>query len=269
LDETFKTEYNDYIQYKDKIYQNPTKYKKYNSFYEYLYKIIMDKIKSQKICDDKGIPKNQKINENCLNNIKEIVEKEPFIRDKYFNKYQKFIVQLISFGQENLSQLEILKKSNIEEFKKIFMSQTIEANNEIQKGIKQQIEEVISSLDLFFRENQESKEGDSKEVDKFTFKIKENIKKIKQLLKNSGGEITEIQKELENKVRKSLKEREMVLADLLKKKDYEEILKEINEEIKKNFLELKGKFDNYIKDIDIKSKELIDDAKKSFSRQSI
>ena len=148
------------------------------------------------------------------------------------------------------------------------MSQTIEANNEIQKGIKQQIEEVISNLDLFFRENQESKEGDSKEVDKFTNKINENIAKIKQLLKNSGGEITEIKKELENKVRKSLKERAMVLDNLLKKKDYKEILEEINKEIKKNFLELKGKFDNYIKDIDMKSKELIDDAKKIFQDYS-
>lgn len=58
LEDTFKMEYNNFIEYNERLYSNPGKNKKYNSFYEYFYKVIMDKIKSEKICDDKGIPKN-------------------------------------------------------------------------------------------------------------------------------------------------------------------------------------------------------------------
>ena len=113
LDETFKIEYNNFIIYNEKLYENPGKNKKYNSFYEYLYKKIMERIKKEKICDDKGIPKTQKINENCLNEIKEIVKKEPFNNDRQFNKYHKYIAQLFSFAQENINQIETYKNSNI------------------------------------------------------------------------------------------------------------------------------------------------------------
>ena len=257
LDETFKNEYNNFIKYKEKLYEDPMKFKKYNSFYEYLYKIIMDKMKREKICNDKGIPKNQKIKDNCLKNIETIVEKEPFTQENFFNKYKKYIAQLISFGQENINRSEIFKGSNIEEFKKIFMAQTINVNNQIQKEMKNQIEEVISTLDSFFIEN---KEGDSKEVENFINKTNENKKKMILLLEDSQKEIANIKTELGDKVKQSLQKKIMVLEDLLKSKDYKEILNEINKDIKNNILELKGKFDKYLKDINNKSKELIDDA---------
>ena len=263
LEDTFKIEYNNFIEYNERLFTNPGKNKKYNSFYEYFYKVIMDKIKSEKICDDKGIPKNQKINESYLNNIKEIVKKEPFNKDKYFNKYQKYIAQLISFGKENINNLETLKKSNIEEFKKIFLAQTININNGIQKRIKKEIEEIISTLDLFFIEN---KEGDSKGINKFNNKINENINNLNLLLKNSKDEIKNLKTELEKKIKESLEKKSIILNDLLKFKNCEEILKEINGEIKNNISELKDKFSNFIKNIDMKSKELIDNAKDIFKK---
>ena len=263
LEDTFKIEYNNFIEYNERLFTNPGKNKKYNSFYEYFYKVIMDKIKSEKICDDKGIPKNQKINESYLNNIKEIVKKEPFNKDKYFNKYQKYIAQLISFGKENINNLETLKKSNIEEFKKIFLAQTININNGIQKRIKKEIEEIISTLDLFFIEN---KEGDSKGINKFNNKINENINNLNLLLKNSKDEIKNLKTELEKKIKESLEKKSIILNDLLKFKNCKEILKEINGEIKNNISELKDKFSNFIKNIDMKSKELIDNAKDIFKK---
>ena len=269
LNKTFETEHSNFSLYKEELYYNPGKNKSYKSFYEYLYKKIMKKIKSEKICDEKGVSKNQNINKNCLKEISEIVKKEPFIKDNNFNKYQKFIAQEITFGQENLNKLEVFKNSNIDKFKEIFLSQTNYINNEIQNDIKKKIDEITSILDLFFTEN---KEGDSQSIDKFNKEIKDIENKMNILLEESNKRIKSIKEIFKTKIKKALKEKINNLKKLLESQNYKEILKEINEEIKKSANEIKNKLDNYINLNDENSQILLDNTKKilvKFSFESI
>ena len=224
----------------------------------------MEKIKAEKICDDKGIPKSQKINDNCVKEINAIVEKEPFIKDNQFKKYQKFIAQELSFAQENINQYEKLKKSNIEEFKKTLLNQIIYSNNEIQKDVKSKIEEIISVLDLFFTENRE----DSNSINSFNSNINSIIKEIDLLLAKSKKEIKTLETTLKKNIKKSLEEKSILLKELLKSQNHKEILEEINIIVMLNISDLKNEIDKYIKLISSKSQDLVNNAKKIFQKFS-
>ncbi len=264
LNDSFKFEYDNFNIYNEKLYEYPGINKKYKSFYEYLYKKIMEKIKTEKICDDKGIPKSQKINDNCVKEINAIVEKEPFIKDNQFKKYQKFIAQELSFAQENINQYEKLKKSNIEEFKKTLLNQIIYSNNEIQKDVKSKIEEIISILDLFFTENRE----DSNSINSFNSNINSIIKEIDLLLAKSKKEIKTLETTLKKNIKKSLEEKSILLNELLKSQNHKEILEEINIIVMLNISDLKNEIDKYIKLISSKSQDLVNNAKKIFQKFS-
>lgn len=204
------------------------------------------------------IPKSQNINGNILEDIKEIIKNESFKKDEYFNKYQEYIAKSISFGQENIHQLITFKQSNIEEFKNAFLNQIFDINNKSQDEDKKLIEEVFLILDGFFKEN------NSKKIDAFNNKIYDIINRIKLLLKDSEIEMNKFKNDLENKTKEFLNKKLEILNDLLKTQKRNDILIEINKEIKSISFKLKDKFDDYIKDISIKSKDLIAQYKNIF-----
>ena len=107
-------------------------------------------------------------------------------------------------------------------------------NDEIQKKLNDNILNIISRLNLFFSER---KEGIKE------FKEKINVIKL-QLLKLSSQTWEIDTKENLEKLSKLLDSRN--INDLLKEKNYDEIKKEINNDIKQNLLELKKPIINYI-----------------------
>ena len=98
--------------------------------------------------------------------------------------------------------------------------------------------------------------------------IREIISKMKLLLKDSEFEMKKLKIDSKKKQQKCLNKKIEILNDLLKTQN-EKILYEIDKEIKTNSFDLRDKLYNYLRNIIIKSKELIAQPKNIFNKISI
>jgi len=146
--------------------------------------------------------------------------------------------------QDNIKEMRSLKESNIEKFKKVFSNQINCINKEIQEDITRNIDKVIKMLDLFFLDREEI---DSKQEEEFRKKVEENRKNLKTLINTSDSYLDSLKDELKNKISKSLEEKKENLEELLKSKNSQEILSEINMEILYNSKQLNAKILSYLK----------------------
>lgn len=144
------------------------------------------------------------------------------------------MAKYISFSQDNINKLEYLEKSGVVNFKKIFLEQIYFINDEIQMKLNQKSFNIISRLDIFFSDR---KEG----INEFKNKIKVIKSKLLNLLSQNWN--LDIKDNLE-KLSKLLDAKN--INGLLKKKNYDEIKKEINNDLKQNLIELEEPILNYI-----------------------
>ena len=255
LENLLKMEYNKFAVYQNNIFTYPELFtsKKYNTYGEYLYKELMDRVKNEGIGSGK-VTKSQKVDKNVQEEINKIIKTNSLMNPNDYNKYGKLIEKVISYGQENINELKTLKQSNINEFKNVFKIQINYINEEMQEDIKEKIDEVISHLDLFFTERIER---DAKEEELFRNKINDNDIKMEALIKSSSEQINLILKELKNNVSSSIESKKENINQLLNKKNYKDILAEINKEIFKNLEKLNQQIESYLDKYNSESEILI------------
>ena len=114
-------EYNKFVAYQNNIFTYPESFtsKKYNTFGEFLYKELMDKVKIEEIGSGK-ITKGQKVDKKVQEKINNIINTYSLMNSNDYNKYGKLIEKVICYGQENINSLKKLKESNIDGFKNVF-----------------------------------------------------------------------------------------------------------------------------------------------------
>ena len=127
-------------------------------------------------------------------------------------------MKIISFCLENINELKTLKESNVNEFIMSFISQINFVNHSIQEELKENMENVISMLDMFFKRDFTERKKDLKEIDKFM----ENIGKVKDglinLLNENKNKINSMENSYKENIMKSLNEKKTKLEKLLSKK---------------------------------------------------
>ena len=233
IDFLFKKEYKNFQEYNSNIFKYPEKYisnKKYETFYAYLNTAINNKKKKLFQYSNKNF--DNKISAEIENQIKKIVNQNIYYN--LDNKEIKILAKYISFSQDNINKLEYLEKSGVVNFKKIFLEQIYFINDEIQMKLNQKSFNIISRLDIFFSDR---KEG----INEFKNKIKVIKSKLLNLLSQNWN--LDIKDNLE-KLSKLLDAKN--INGLLKKKNYDEIKKEINNDLKQNLIELEEPILNYI-----------------------
>ena len=259
IENLLRMQYDNFVVYKNNIFTYPELFtsKKYNTFGEYIYKELMDRIKNEEIGSGK-IKSTQKVKKDVHEKIAEIIQKYNFMNPEDYSKYGKLIDKVICYGQDNINTLKTLNQSNIGEFKKDFISQINCINNEMQEDIKEKIEDVISTLDLFFSEKDIR---DSKEQDNFLFKIKDIIEKIYSLIELSNKEIEKIIKEVKENISNSIKIKEENINKLLASKNYKDIINEINNEISNNLEIINKWIEEYLEKYNSESEKLFNESK--------
>ena len=145
--------------------------------FEYIHKKLSDKIlnifgkKYNKI-------KLKKINNHTQNDIINLfnifTELEYINMNDIFNKRDE-ILNLVTYGQENIGNLKTLKDSNIEDFKANFEEQIMYILNNKQAQLKTHIDELLSLIDDYFKSDLliSNKKTYSKEIEQFQIKIKD------------------------------------------------------------------------------------------------
>ena len=244
IENLLRMQYDNFVVYKNNIFTYPELFtsKKYNTFGEYIYKELMDRIKNEEIGSGK-IKSTQKVKKDVHEKIAEIIQKYNFMNPEDYSKYGKLIDKVICYGQDNINTLKTLNQSNIGEFKKDFISQINCINNEMQEDIKEKIQDVISMLDLFFSEKEKR---DSKEKENFIKSVSNISEKMYLLIESSDKEIQLIIEEIKMKITNAIKTKEENINKLLDSKNYKDIIKEINNEISNNLEKLNKWIEDYL-----------------------
>ena len=232
----------------------------YETFYDFLYnKQLNDKIKSEFGKNIKKL-KSQTIKKDILNNLSVILSKY-FEMDEVLKNGDK-LYQVLSYCQENINTLKILKESNIEDFKKILLSQINFLYKNKQEDLIININELITLLDNFFNYDFDNKKKNLKEIDEFTKKIIEIKVKSKELFINSEKKIKEIikqhkkaivllleEKKNENDLNHGVVNMDKINNELtIKFKEFNDVLQSIFNNINSEYAELYKEFEKTIND---------------------
>ena len=245
LDKTLKNEYDNFGNYKSRIYNkffHPIS-TFFNTFNDYLLEKLKTKIENS--FDIKFRNKAQSINDNIKNKVINTLNQY----EHNENKKEK-IIKGICFGQENIKKLKTLKESNIDEFKENFISIINYVNKYMQDEIKKNIDNVISTLDPFFIRDFTEIQEDLKQKINFEQKMKECIENINQLKSGNNDDIEGMRKKYKENVLNSLKDKKSHLEELLKNQNYKEILNKINIEINNNIKNLMDGINRFLDDND-------------------
>ncbi len=256
-------EYSNYIEIRNRIFTNPNaiEFMLNNTFSEYLLSILVKKVKQF----DSKIQKDQKILENVEKDVNEAFSLPEYDSLREEN-YKKKVMKIISFCLENINELKTLKESNVNEFIMSFISQINFVNHSIQEELKENMENVISILDMFFKRDFTERKKDLKEIDKFV----ENIGKVKDglinLLNENKNKINSMENSYKENIMKSLNEKKSNLEKLLSKKNYGEILEEINKEMLNNTGELNAQIQEFLNHNDTECSKLFKEAKELITK---
>ena len=232
LNKLFKEEYKNFQDDNYNIFKYPENYlsgKKTKKFYNYLLERIKQKIN---YIFSKNPNQNWKSSTEIEKQIENIVNKNIYFNIN--NDEIKFLAKCISFSQENIDTLEISKKSGIINFKKVLLEQINFINEQNQKLLNLNIINIISRFDLFFKERK-------KGIQDFKDKINNIKSKLLEISENKWE--IDIKGHLEN-LSNSLDAKN--INELLREKTNEEIINDINFDLKKNLIELKEQIQIYI-----------------------
>jgi hypothetical protein len=142
--------------------------------------------------------------------------------------------------------MKILKESNINGFQSIFHSQIKNYNDSMQEDLKDKMNNIITTLDMFFRKDFKERKKDLNEVDQFLTQIKFEKEKIIKLKKENEEKILMIEKNITSHIKGSLTSKKDLIENQLKSKNYNQILEEINDEVKSKLGNLKMQITEFI-----------------------
>jgi hypothetical protein len=136
----------------------------------------------------------------------------------------------------------------------------------MQEELRENMENVIGILDLFFGRDFTERKKDLKEVDKFTDAIGNIKTALLNILNESKTKITSMGKGYKENVSKSLKDKRSNLEKLLDSKKYDEILEEVNKEMLNNIGDLNKQIQDYLNTNDTECAKLHKEAKEIFDK---
>jgi len=245
IKELIDNEYKNYNDNKSQIIKNPESSQAsiQKSFCEYFYNILLNKKDLIAVKMKKGQQISPEIESDVTEKLNEINEKENM---KDLKKYEKNIKLILSFCKENINSMKTLKESNINEFKSIFYSQIKNFNDNMQEEIKEKMNNIITTLDMFFRKDFKERKKDIKEVNNFITSINLEKDKIAKLKKENEEKILMIETNIVNHIKGSLKNKKDIIENQLKSKNYNQILEEINSEMKSKLENLASQIKSFI-----------------------
>ena len=263
---TMKNEYENYKNMNSSFFRNPKTNESNvnNTFPQHLLNLLINKAK----LFNAKIKKNQKFDKKIEENI-----------NKYFgeigedkNQDKNNIIKLVSFCKDNIDKLSILNNSNIKEFKDIFKNQILYVNDSKQKELKESINNILSTLDMFFGKDFVEKKKDIEQINNFKKKMNDLKDEIKELIQSNIEDNLDIIKRFKGDILCSLYEKRQNLEKMLEKNDYKEIVTQMNIEMEKNIENLIKSIKNYLEKNDLKCFEIfkrIIDVINSFKEKKI
>jgi len=253
LDNLLHKEYKNYKVSKYHYYQNPksNKQTKDKGFFEYFIKNLKNKVKNtfhEKITNKflKSIEIDKKFIEESIIYFNKIINEENLDDKTKFNEKQDEILKLIFYGQNKALDLKTLKESNIDKFKEILESQINYINEIKQNELIEKIENTVNTLDLFFRKDFNERKKDIGEINDLSEKLNKIEKKISLLLESIQIDINNIIYQYRDKISNSLKEKKNYLIERLEDEQFQNIIEEINKEMKNNLNGLNMQISKYL-----------------------
>ena len=249
LKDSVQFEFQSYLKKNQEVFKNPDSNSttKNKSFCEFLITQLKNKnkgLKNKKQIFNQEIEKNLNgIFKNLNFNMKEILDNS--------NK----ISQLFALGQENIINLNSLKDSNFEELKSKIKNQIEILNKNMQEALSKKIGNTIDRLDAFFS-NDFTNKKDFKSIQIFTKQIDEIKLKLVTVFKNSQSKYFDIIDEYKGKIKDSLNQKKGNIQKYLEQKKYEQIVKEIDFEIKANLVDFNIKIEEFLKNIYAETDEI-------------
>ena len=264
LKSSILNEMKDFLLYKNKIFTNPDliKDKICKSFCNFFSKKLNEKIKIGGL--GSKISPHQKKDEKVDKQINEIFQ-ELNIKD---NKDKDKFIKIISFARENLPNIKFHKESNISELQNLLSLQIHLIFYDMQEAFKLEVNEIISTLDLFFRKDIIDRQSDLKSIENFKIQINQIKKSLQSEIKNGKNKILCMIENYKENVTNSLKKKKNDFEIQLKSKKYKEILKDISEEIKNNLNILNDEITKFIDDMDIPALKIYSESIKIISEFS-
>ena len=236
LEETFENEYNNFLDSKKKIFKHPEyfKSKKNNSFCDFLTTQLNEKLKNKFKIDSKKI-KSQVINDNAKKVLDKIFDKYKDLQyikiDEMFKK-DEIIKKIVSYGQDKINDLATLKESNIESLKNLLNYQFKYNYNNLKEDLGNKIDNILSTLDEYFPLELSIDQSNLKEIEKLNVDMAIIKNRLNILLIDNENNIKNLFNAYQKYIKQILYDKKQDMENIIKKEKSENILKEIDIEIK-------------------------------------
>ena len=172
------------------------------------------------------------------------------------NENKNNIIKIASFCKENIDKLNLYEESKVESFKEVLKSQIKYVNEKKQKELRENIYNILSTLDLFFGKNFEKRKKDMQEINDFKNKMQELKKQIQLLINDNIEKNKNIIADFKSKILLSLYDMKKAMEEKLKKYHYKSLITEINIRLEKYTNILIKNIQVYIENIDSKCNEI-------------
>ena len=251
LKDSIKSEFRNYLKNNQEIFKSPEKsnIKKYGSFCIYLNTQLKQKLKNLF-----NFKKNEQSNEKIERDLKEILTNLN-INENELSENIKKIAQKIFYGKENIIKLNYLKESNYEYFKNKIKTQIETLNGNMQDELEKKLNDILKRLDLFFG-NDFSQEKDFKFNELFSKEINIINEKLIKIFTFSQEQYFYIIDDFKNKIKDSLTQKKENINKNLENKKYQDIINEIDKEIKEKLEDLNNKIQNFLDKMNSEIEEL-------------
>ena len=276
LDNLLHKEYQNYKNSKYSYFRNPKSNKQTEDkgFFEYFYKNLKNKVKNTfdvKITNKflNGIEIDNKFIKESNIYFDKIINEENLDDKTKFQEIQDKILKLIFYGQNKTLDLKTLKESNIDKFKEILESQINYINEIKQKELIEKIENTVTTLDLFFRKDFNERKKDIEEINNLSEELNKIENKISSLIESIHIDINHTIYQYRDKISNSLKINKNYLIEKLEDEKYQNVIEEINNEMKSNLNGLNLQILKYLKKYENECSNLQLYAKKIINRLSI
>ena len=247
-EKSMKNEYDNYIN-QTSSYFLPTNIEKIKcTFPQYLQDLLIEKASKF----NAKIKKSQKFDieiEESVNKFFEHIGLEN-------NANKNNIIKIASFCKENINKFNLYEESNVESFKEILKIQIEYVNEKKQKELRENIYNILSTLDLFFGKDFEKNKKNMQEIDSFKKKMEELKKQIQLLIKDNIEKNKNIISDFKGKMLLLLYEMKKTMEERLKKIDYKLLISKINSTLETSTNFLIKDIQNYIGNIDSDCNEI-------------
>jgi len=244
---SIRKEYNDFVHINSGYVFSADMKTVNNKFPKHLLDKLVEKARKFRV----KMSKNQKFDsqiELCVNNFLKEIEEDN-------NQNKNNIIKVASFCKENITKFDLFAESKIENFKDVLKTQINYVNEKKQKELRESINKIVSTLDLFFAKNFDEKKNEQ-EIEEFKCKMNNFKKQMESLITNDVAKNKEITEIWKGKILASLHDRKKNMSKLLDKKNDLALLNEINKEVENSIKDLTKNYLSFLEENDSKCKNI-------------